>query len=131
MAMRAPIRPIRGRWPAVVERRLRRFVRDDPRIVLDPDVGPEDFSAAMAAFTVGSTIKITGADRHPYVDQLLLDHVDLAAATIVDLGASDGSTSADLIERLPAFGRYIISDLYLTATVVRVGRRMVILDHGG
>jgi hypothetical protein len=73
--VRAPVRPLRGRWPSVLERLANRFVWDDPAVVLDPAVPSERFSAAMAAFTVGSTIKITGSDRHPHVDQLLLDHV--------------------------------------------------------
>jgi hypothetical protein len=108
---------------------MNRFVWDDPRVVVDPDVSPERFRAAMASFTVGSTIKITGAGRHPHVDDLLLEHVDLAGATIVDLGASDGTTSVELVERLPTFGRYVIADLYITATAVEVGRRTVLLDH--
>jgi hypothetical protein len=106
-------------------------VWDDPRVVLDPLVSSERFRAAMAAFNVGSTIKITGSGRHPDVDALLLDHVDLREAMIVDIGASDGSTSLDLIRRLPAFARYVIADLYITATAVQVGRRVVLLDHHG
>jgi hypothetical protein len=67
----------------------------------------------MAAFHVGKTIKITGSARHTAVDALLTDNVDLTSAFIVDIGASDGSTSVDLIQKLPAFRRYVIADLYL------------------
>ena len=61
---------------------------------------------------VGGTIKITGGNRHPVADQMLIDNVDLSDATIVDIGASDGSTSVDLIGKLPALKRYVIADLH-------------------
>lgn len=129
--MRLPVRLIRGRWPSAVEARMRRFVWDDPRLVLDPGAPPDKFSTAMSAFTVGSTIKITGSNRHPAADALILDHVDLADAVVLDIGASDGSTSVELIGKLPTFGRYVIADLYITATAVQVGERTVFLDHEG
>jgi hypothetical protein len=123
--MRAPIRPIRGAWPAVLERRFSRFFWIDPRVVLD-DAAPEDaFRTAMAAFHVGGTIKITGAARHRAADALILEHVELTDASIVDIGASDGSTSVDLIKRLPTFKSYIIADLFLRVTAVRTARHVL------
>lgn len=80
----------------------------------------------MSSIYVGGTIKITGEGRHPETDQLLIDHVDLSSASIVDIGASDGSTSLDLIERLDGFGTYTIADLYLTLRAVVVGRHTVL-----
>lgn len=129
--MRAPIRPLSGAWPAGVERRLRRFFRPDPKVLLDRDVSPERFRAAMSAMHVGSTIKITDRDRHPVADDLLLEHVDLTDATIVDLGASDGTTSLDLLRRLPTFGAYVVADLYLHVTVARVLGHVVFHDEEG
>jgi hypothetical protein len=121
--MHAPVRPIRGRWPAPLERvkPLQRFFRLDPLVILDDAADPAGFREAMTSIYVGGTIKITGAKRHPETDQLLLDHVDLQGADIVDIGASDGSTSLDLIALLPALGSYTIADLYLRLRAVEVG----------
>ncbi|WP_370894339.1 hypothetical protein [Janibacter sp. GXQ6167] len=96
-------------------------------MILASDPDPERFRAAMNAIHVGGTYKITGSDRHRPVDDLLLDAVDLTGAHIVDIGASDGSTSADLIDRMPAdFGAFTICDKYLALDARWVGRRMVL-----
>ena len=129
--MRAPIRPVRGRWPRWVETRTQRFLREDPRAILDDDVEPERFRLAMSSLHVGDTIKITKSDRHPQSDALLTEHLDLTNSTILDIGASDGSTSIDLIRRVGTFDRYIIADLYLNVTAVPVGRLMVFRDQSG
>ncbi len=124
--MHAPVRPIRGRWPTTLERlpALGRFFRLDPLVILDEDVDPARFREAMTSIYVGGTIKITGAERHPETDQLLVDHVDLREAHIVDIGGSDGSTALDLVRQLDgAFASYTIADLYLRLRAVRVGRR--------
>ncbi len=132
--MRAPIRPIRGRWPGWLERRLSRFFWNDPRQILYSATDPDTFRQAMTALNVGETIKITGANRHPDADSLLLDYLDpekLRRATIVDIGASDGSTSLDLIRRIEQFKAYVIADLYLTLQVVQVGRRAYFFQGDG
>jgi hypothetical protein len=129
--MRLPIRPIRGAWPAAFERRAGRYHWADPAVVLDPDVSPEQFCTAMNAFTVGGTIKITRRNRHPGADRLLLDNVDLTDATIVDIGASDGSTSVDLIDGLPGFKAYVIADLYLYVHARTAGSRTLFYEPGG
>lgn len=85
----------------------------------------------MAAMNVGETIKITGANRHPEADALLLDNVNLRGAAIVDIGASDGSTSVDLINKLTDFKSYVIADLYLEAHAVTSGRHVFFYDPHG
>ncbi|MET0975383.1 MAG: hypothetical protein ABWX82_06920 [Leifsonia sp.] len=129
--MRLPIRPLSGRWPAFLEKNLSRFFWRDPSVILDPAVTPEEFRRAMSAIHVGDTIKITEGDRHPEADALIIDNVALADAVIVDIGASDGSTSVDLIRKLPAFGQYIIADLYFHLTARRSGGRTFLYDHDG
>lgn len=126
--MHAPVRPIRGRWPKALEGAtpVRRFFRLDPLTILDDRADPEAFREAMSSIYVGGTIKITGANRHPETDDLLVATVDLDDAVIVDIGASDGSTSLDLIERLPSFRSYTIADLYLRLRAVDVGRRTLL-----
>ena len=129
--MRAPIRPIRGRWPVALESRAGRFFWSDPRVIVDGTATPETFRSAMSAVNVGETIKITGSNRHPGADQLLIDHVDLSAADIVDIGASDGSTSVDLIERIGQFGSYTIADLYLSLQAADVAGHVLLFDGSG
>jgi hypothetical protein len=129
--MRAPVRAIRGRWPASWERRFSRLFRIDPRVLLEESPAADDFRAAMSILHVGDTIKITGADRHAEADALLLDNVDLTGATIVDIGASDGSTSVDLLAKVPSFASYVIADLYLQIEAVEVGRRVLFFDPSG
>lgn len=97
--------------------------------MLQAEPSAEDFRDAMSIIHVGETIKITGANRHGAADALLLDNVDLSVASIVDLGASDGSTSAELLAKLPGFGSYVIADLYLTLRAVELGRFVLFFDR--
>jgi hypothetical protein len=127
--MRAPVRCIRGRWPAILEWRAPRLFRTDPRVLLDTQPEPDAFREAMSMLYVGQTIKITGSRRHDQADDLLLGAVDLQGATILDIGASDGSTSVDLVAKLPAFSAYVIADLYLEVDAVCVGRTVVFFDR--
>lgn len=129
--MRAPIRPVRDTWPAPLEKRLARFFRLNPRVILDEGVTSAAFREAMTSIYVGGTIKITGSDRHPETGRLLMDTVDLTNATIVDIGASDGSTSVDLIEQIGSFGRYVIADLYISLRATEVGSHTVMFDDTG
>jgi hypothetical protein len=129
--MHVPARPLRGRWPAWLERNLARFFWDDPTVVLNPDSTPDEFRQAMKAIHVGGTIKITGVGRHPLSDQLLIDNVELAGKHVLDIGASDGSTSVDLISRLPDFGKYTIADLHLHIGHRTTGRHDVFYDGSG
>jgi hypothetical protein len=127
----APVRLIRGSWPSWLERRAGRLFRDDPRWLIRDDVTPERFRELMSILHVGDTIKITGGDRHPEADELLLSNVDLAGKTILDIGASDGSTSLDLLARVPAFGAYIIADLFVAVKwQERAGHLFLYTDQG-
>ncbi|MBO1756557.1 hypothetical protein [Allobranchiibius sp. CTAmp26] len=130
-AMRLPVRPIRGRWPSGLERRLARFFWMDPSVVCADDTTPEVFRAAMSCFWLGGTFKITGAARHPNADELLIDHLDLTGADILEIGASDGSTSLDLIAKLPTFASYVVADLYLELVTVHALGHTFFLDQDG
>jgi hypothetical protein len=95
---------------------------------MEDDPSPDDFRAAMSIIHVGDTIKITGTDRHGAADALLLDNVPLNGASVVDLGASDGSTSVELVAKLPGAASYVIADLYLSLRAVHVGRSVLFFD---
>ncbi len=129
--MRAPIRPLQQRWPAFLENRLRRFFWADPRVIVRDDASAEQFRTAMSALHVGNTIKITGTNRHPKADALLVKHAADANLAVLDIGASDGSTSLDLIDRLPNFAHYTIADRYLHLDVTHVGSYDVFFGPDG
>lgn len=107
---------------------MSRFFRPDPKVLLDRSAPADKFCDAMSSIHVGATVKITGQDRHPEADDLLLRHLDLDGAAIVDLGASDGSTSVDLIRRLPVFSAYTVADLFLSVSAGRSLRHVLIFD---
>ncbi|MGA7204621.1 MAG: hypothetical protein WBX27_08340 [Specibacter sp.] len=129
--MRVPIRPLAGRWPRVLQNRFARFFWADPQAILRPDAPPEDFRAAMSAIEVGGTYKITGSNRHPGADKLVAEHLDLTGGVIVDIGASDGSTSLDFLSTLNGFASYVIADLYLYVRAVERRGRSYFFDPGG
>ncbi|WP_369963978.1 hypothetical protein [Leifsonia sp. EB34] len=131
-AVQLPVRFVRGGWPRFVERLLGRFFWADPSVVVRDDAPPEQFRQAMAAFDAGRTIKITGTRRHAAADALLIEHVDLTGATIVDLGASDGSTSVNLVRAIPQrFAAFVIADLYLTMSCRTLRRHRLFYDPQG
>ncbi len=96
---------------------------------MDHDASPEAFRAVVGSVEVGGVFKITSAGRHPDCDDLLLERVDLSGATILDVGASDGTTSLELIGRLPpGFAAYVVSDRWLRLLVLRLRWHTVLLD---
>src|SRR6478609_218327 len=48
--------------------------------------------------------------------------------SVVDLGASDGSTSLDLIRRLPAFGSFTVADLHVWVTATTAAGHVLFYD---
>lgn len=123
--LRFPIRPVRGRWPGWIDRRG----WPDPASILDAEATEEDFAEAIGAVELGGTFKMTFPNRHPDCDGLLFEHVDLAGATILDVGASDGTTSVDLVRRLPSgFASYVIADRYLSVHAVEVLGHTLLFD---
>src|SRR4051812_40041690 len=78
-----PVRFVKGGWPAWLGRCAARFMWDDPRVVVDEAASPAEFRAAMSAFHLGGTFKITGQGRHPLADELLIRHVALQGAALV------------------------------------------------
>ncbi len=84
----------------------------------------------MSAIHVGNTIKITGSNRHPRSDDLLVRHMG-TDESVLDIGASDGSTSVDLIHKLTGFRSYFIADLFLSVTAREVGGMTVFFAPDG
>ena len=118
---RVPVRLTKEGWPAGLQRsKLGRLFVHDPTVIADPAVGWEPFTRAMFNLHVGGTAKITWPGRQTDADQMLVDHVDLDGARIVEMGASDGSPAVDLIARLgDRFKSYVITDRFVRLTATR------------
>lgn len=108
--MRIPIKLSMERVPERL-RTLVPCIRSLRRLVTG-DFAPEDFPLYVSTVRVGRTWKSTSSRRHALSDDLILH---LAAThgkpVVIDIGASDGTTSFELIERLNgAFQRYYVTD---------------------
>jgi hypothetical protein len=113
--MKLPIRLNRAGWPASFARL--RVSYDDPR-PLTRDLcalSPDEFSVAVSRLQFGITFKTTRPGRHGHSDRFLLETYRGAKPVILDVGASDGSTSLDLIRALgDHFTSYFVTDLNLS-----------------
>ncbi|HJU25505.1 MAG TPA: hypothetical protein VJ722_02400 [Rhodanobacteraceae bacterium] len=86
----------------------------DPRELLDADISPQKFTEVIAAVKIDGVFKTTSARRYPETTRLLADMRFASPPVIVDVGASDGSTSLDVIETMK-FSRYYVTDRYIEA----------------
>jgi len=73
---------------------------------------PPEFSKAISSLQFGVTFKTTRPGRHQHSDQYLSELYSGSKPVILDVGASDGSTSLDLLKALGyCIGRYYVTDL--------------------
>lgn len=132
--MKLPIKLNRAGWPPPFSRLS--FSFHDPRPLTRPDLStltPAEFSKAISTLQFGVTFKTTYPGRHKHSDRYVADLYRGSKPVILDVGASDGSTSLDLIERLGAdFSRYLVTDLNI-ATLYSCNDRGTVffLDRNG
>ncbi|MCX6064370.1 MAG: hypothetical protein NT121_01230 [Chloroflexi bacterium] len=80
----------------------------DPRILCHGDVDEITFTRAVSTFKFGATFKSTQKARFPH-SILELSHLEYGAKPIIlDVGASDGSTSLDVMRAIPFEKYYVI-----------------------
>jgi hypothetical protein len=108
--MRAPLKLNRLGWPTLVTRFL--SGADDPRPLTQArEASTAEFSRAVSVLKFGTTFKTTKPGRQPLADALVAARFAGERPSILDIGASDGSTSLDLIRRLgTGFERYYVTD---------------------
>jgi hypothetical protein len=125
--MRLPIKLNQAGWPNFLSRLP--FVFDDPRPLAQADLGnliPSELSKAISSLNFGVDFKSTYAGRHKRSDRLIADLYRGSRPVILDVGASDGSTSLDLIRSLgDDFTRYFVTDLDLSALCGETRRGVV------
>ncbi len=108
--MRTPIKLNKAYWPEVFTKYLPSA--EDPRFLTENVYDAASFSKAVSVFKFGTTFKTTEKNRYPLTLQYL-SHIEFSSPpTIIDIGASDGSTSLDAIEKI-SFHTYYITDLHL------------------
>src|ERR1700737_1480120 len=101
--MRSPVKLNRAGWPTYVARLSLAY--DDPRPLAHDLSGlsPHAVSAAISCLRFGTTFKTTRPGRHEHSNRFLLDRYRGKKPVILDVGASAGRTSLDLI-RAPGEG---------------------------
>jgi hypothetical protein len=106
--MRIPIKLNRSYWPRFLCRLLPSA--DDPRDLLRPKLNSEDFTRAVSTFKFGTVFKSTRKARFPCTIAALTKLTFTRPPDILDVGASDGTTSLEVQAAL-SFNTYFVTDL--------------------
>jgi hypothetical protein len=114
--MKLPIKLNEAGWPSGFSRLS--FAFHDPRPLAGAEssqLPPSAFSRAITTLQFGVTFKTTRPGRHQHSNRLMARLYDGQRPVVLDVGASDGSTSLDLIRELGAnLGRFFVTDLNLS-----------------
>jgi hypothetical protein len=126
--MRMPVKLNRAFWPNAISRILPSA--DDPRVLITNPADESTFTRAISTFKFGSTFKSTGKARFPLtLHKLAVLQFD-TPPIIVDVGASDGITSLDIMETVP-FQKYYVTDLNFEIFYSIAGNCTFFYDPGG
>jgi hypothetical protein len=89
---------------------------NDPRYLFEKDLCNESFEGAVSSINIDNIWKSTLKRRHPLTDQLIVELLpSFPKVSILEIGASSGTTSLELINRLAnTYSRYYVTDLYFT-----------------
>lgn len=86
------------------------------------------FNQSVSSFKFGSSWKLTKADRHFLTDKELIPFIN-HNSVILDVGASTGITSYDLMEKLNfKFKKYYVTDNNLTVSCTKLNNRTYFFD---
>jgi hypothetical protein len=111
--MRLPIKLNKAGWPAIFGHLS--FAFDDPRPIAAgecSDMPGIEYSRAISSLQFGVTFKTTRPGRHQHSNRYVAEIYRGARPVILDVGASDGSTSLDLVRMLGRdFQHYFVTDL--------------------
>lgn len=124
--MRTPIKLNTTYWPKYLTAFLPST--EDPRILNKMPVDSESFSNAVSVFKFATTFKTTQKNRYPLSVQLM-STIDFPVPPVVlDIGASDGSTSLGVMNHIP-IRHYYITDLHLEVSYRRHRNRWYFYDY--
>jgi hypothetical protein len=96
--MRAPIKLNRSFWPKLLCRFLPSAA--DPRSICRSTISFTEFTQAVSVFKFGTTFKTSQKARFPLTIASLAELKFSSPPVILDVGASDGTTSLDVMQTL-------------------------------
>jgi hypothetical protein len=104
----------------------------DPRpLLMGSSLNRDEFARCVSAIRIGGTWKTTQSIRHLLSDTVLAS-LTRPETTILDVGASDGTTSLELIDRLGKnFRHYFVTDAYSYIYVLTTGGITWVYDAEG
>jgi hypothetical protein len=133
--MKLPVKLNQAGWPSCFARLS--FAFHDPRPLANAGgalvASALEFSNAISTLQFGVTFKTTRPGRQQHSNRIIAQLYRGSRPVILDVGASDGSTSLDLIRTLGSdFGRYFVTDLNLSTRCGYDSRgRLHFLDRNG
>jgi len=101
----------------------------DPRKIFSP--AAETFSKALTSFNFSGVFKTTQGGRHKLTQSFVKEQIPAGnLPAILDIGASDGSTSLDFIKLLGgAFKKYYVTDYNISCTWIEYKGYHFFFDH--
>jgi hypothetical protein len=113
--MRLPIKLNKAGWPSPFADLFLAFHDPRPLAYKPMAISAAQFSASVSSLQFGVTFKTTHPGRHAHSNRFLREALHGSRPVILDVGASDGSTSLDLIQELGCnFAYYYVTDLNLS-----------------
>ena len=113
--MRLPIKLNKAGWPSPFADLFLAFHDPRPLAYKPFAISADQFSASVSSLQFGVTFKTTHPGRHAQSNRFLRETYRGSRPVILDVGASDGSTSLDLIQDLGSnFAYYYVTDLNLS-----------------
>jgi CheR methyltransferase, SAM binding domain len=126
--MRFPVKFNRSNWPEWITKNLPSAA--DPRVLCREPVDELLFSNAVSTFKFGSTFKSTQKARFPITIAELSSLAGQSRPVILDVGASDGITSLDVMKSI-SFSKYFVTDLHIEIAYQVVGDITWFYDENG
>lgn len=100
----------------------------DPRRLLDADISDRDANEILVRMKIHGVFKTTWSDRFPATTRQLANGAFVAPPVILDVGASDGSTSLSVMRAL-RFARYYVTDRHVEAYACTTRRGVFFCDE--
>jgi len=94
--------------------------KTDPRVLCAENIVETNFTSAVSTFKFGATFKSTQKARFPLTISEMARLEFQFLPVILDIGASDGITSLDIMQAIP-FKKYFVTDLNIYAYYIVSG----------
>jgi hypothetical protein len=126
--MRFPVKLNRTFWPKMFTQTLPAAA--DPRALCHGKVDEKNFTEAVSTFKFGAIFKSTQQARFPLTILELASLQYKQRPIVVDIGASDGITSLDIMQAIP-YEKYYVTDLNIDIFYQESGNATWFYDEKG